>query len=75
MREVIKACGDFGVKYLTLYAFSVENWNRPKSEINTLMNLLEKFLRDELARANELYRMFLPVAADATVKEMLEHFK
>jgi undecaprenyl diphosphate synthase len=49
VREVIKACGEFGVKYLTLYAFSVENWNRPKSEVNTLMGLLEKFLRDELA--------------------------
>ena len=48
VREVVKAAGEFGVKYLTLYAFSVENWNRPKSEINTLMGLLEKFLRDEL---------------------------
>jgi undecaprenyl diphosphate synthase len=49
VREVVKAAGEFGVRYLTLYAFSVENWNRPKSEINTLMGLLEKFLRDELA--------------------------
>jgi len=48
VREVVKAAGEFGVKYLTLYAFSVENWSRPKSEINTLMGLLEKFLRDEL---------------------------
>jgi undecaprenyl diphosphate synthase len=49
VREVVKAAGEFGVRYLTLYAFSVENWNRPKSEITTLMGLLEKFLRDELA--------------------------
>ena len=48
VREVVKAAGEFGVKYLTLYAFSVENWQRPKGEINTLMGLLEKFLRDEL---------------------------
>jgi len=48
VREVVRAAGEFGVKYLTLYAFSVENWNRPKGEINTLMGLLEKFLRDEL---------------------------
>jgi undecaprenyl diphosphate synthase len=48
VREVVKAAGEFGVKYLTLYAFSVENWKRPKGEINTLMGLLEKFLRDEL---------------------------
>src|SRR5476649_1960019 len=48
VRDVVKAAGEFGVKYLTLYAFSVENWKRPKSEINTLMGLLESFLRDEL---------------------------
>ena len=48
VREVVRAAGEFGVKYLTLYAFSVENWQRPKGEINTLMGLLEKFLRDEL---------------------------
>ena len=48
VREVVKAAGEFGVKYLTLYAFSVENWKRPKGEVHTLMNLLEKFLRDEL---------------------------
>ena len=48
VRDVVKAAGEFGVKYLTLYAFSVENWTRPKSEIHTLMGLLESFLRDEL---------------------------
>ena len=48
VRDVVKAAGEFGVKYLTLYAFSVENWKRPKSEIHTLMGLLENFLRDEL---------------------------
>jgi undecaprenyl diphosphate synthase len=48
VREVVKAAGEFGVKYLTLYAFSVENWKRPKSEVQTLMGLLENFLRDEL---------------------------
>src|SRR5271156_2321182 len=48
VREVVKAAGEFGVKYLTLYAFSVENWTRPKSEVQTLMGLLETFLRDEL---------------------------
>jgi undecaprenyl diphosphate synthase len=48
VRDVVKAAGEFGVKYLTLYAFSVENWKRPKTEIHTLMGLLESFLRDEL---------------------------
>src|SRR5271154_3042845 len=48
VRDVVKAAGEFGVKYLTLYAFSVENWKRPKTEVQTLMGLLESFLRDEL---------------------------
>jgi undecaprenyl diphosphate synthase len=48
VRDIVKAAGEFGVKYLTLYAFSVENWQRPKTEISTLMSLLKNFLRDEL---------------------------
>ena len=48
VRDVVKAAGEFGVKYLTLYAFSVENWSRPRTEITTLMGLLKSFLRDEL---------------------------
>lgn len=40
VREVTEACVEIGVKYLTLYAFSTENWNRPAHEVNALMNLL-----------------------------------
>ncbi len=40
VREAIKGCLEIGVKYLTLYAFSTENWNRPKEEVDFLMNLL-----------------------------------
>jgi len=47
VRIVMKACKKMGIKYLTVYAFSVENWNRPKPEIEALMNLLKKFLRNE----------------------------
>jgi undecaprenyl diphosphate synthase len=50
---VVRAAGEAGVKFLTLYAFSVENWNRPQSEINTLMLLLEEFLRDKIETLNE----------------------
>lgn len=39
VRETVKACGDFGVKYLTLFAFSTENWRRPKDEVSVLMQL------------------------------------
>ena len=40
VREIVEACGEVGVKYLTLYAFSTENWNRPKDEVDALMELL-----------------------------------
>ena len=46
VRAVLKASRDVGVKYLTLYAFSVENWVRPKAEVNALMSLLVRFLRN-----------------------------
>ena len=45
VREAVEACKEIGIKFLTLYAFSSENWNRPKSEIKALMGLLERFLK------------------------------
>lgn len=48
VREVIEGCREIGVNYLTLYAFSTENWNRPKLEVKTLMALLVSSLRKEL---------------------------
>ncbi|TAE92354.1 MAG: isoprenyl transferase [Verrucomicrobia bacterium] len=47
VREVIDACKELGVKYLTLYAFSSENWNRPAAEVSALMTLLQKFLQSK----------------------------
>jgi len=47
VRTVVRACREFGIAYLTLYAFSTENWQRPKSEIDALMALLIKFLKSE----------------------------
>ena len=45
VRRVIEACVDAEVEYLTLFAFSTENWNRPKKEVSALMKLLEQFLK------------------------------
>ncbi|HEV3064639.1 MAG TPA: isoprenyl transferase [Chthoniobacterales bacterium] len=45
-KECVETCLDLGVEYLTLFAFSTENWRRPKEEVDTLMGLLQKFLRD-----------------------------
>lgn len=48
VRSVVRASGELGIKYLTLYAFSVENWNRPKDEVDTLMKYLARFLKNEI---------------------------
>jgi undecaprenyl diphosphate synthase len=48
VKEVIEGCGEIGVKFLTLYAFSTENWNRPALEVKTLMTLLVSSLKKEL---------------------------
>jgi len=48
VRETIEGCGELGVDYLTLYAFSTENWNRPQSEVKALMSLLIGTIHDEL---------------------------
>jgi undecaprenyl diphosphate synthase len=47
VRDTVEACGQLGVKYLTLYAFSTENWKRPQDEVSLLMRLLMSALRDE----------------------------
>ena len=48
-KECVETCLDLGVEYLTLFAFSTENWRRPKEEVDTLMGLLQKFLKDYTA--------------------------
>ncbi len=48
VREAVKTCRELGIKVLTLYAFSMENWNRPKGEVTALMSLLKRYLFEEL---------------------------
>lgn len=80
VREIVKACSEIGVKYLTLYTFSTENWNRPKEEVSTLMRLLLRTLRKEI---NELHKnnvrlmaigdiLSLPEAVQLQLKESLD---
>jgi len=52
VRAVVRAAGEVGIKYLTLYAFSVENWSRPKDEVDTLMKYLARFLKNEIGELN-----------------------
>ena len=49
VREVTEACAELGVKYLTLYTFSTENWNRPLAEVTGLMTLLGQTIKKEVA--------------------------
>jgi undecaprenyl diphosphate synthase len=53
VRDVTEGCGELGIKYLTLYAFSTENWSRPKAEIDGLMELLVNTLKQEIKRLTE----------------------
>jgi undecaprenyl diphosphate synthase len=52
VRETLKAAAELGVKYLTLYAFSTENWNRPKEEVDGLMDLLVRTISNEVDALN-----------------------
>ncbi len=49
VRSTVRACSDLGISYLTIYAFSSENWKRPASEVDDLMGLLRLYIRRELA--------------------------
>ena len=81
VRTLVKAAGEVGIKYLTLYAFSVENWNRPKDEVETLMKYLARYLKretPELPRSHvrlqvigQVYR--LPEAVQEQLQKSIEH--
>ena len=83
VRETIEACGEIGVKYLTLYAFSTENWKRPKLEVKTLMALLVSSLKKELKilqknniKLNTIGNIHdLPESAQKELKEVIEKTK
>ena len=48
LRRVLRACGEWGIKYVTIYAFSTENWGRPKEEVEGLLNLLDQYIDNAL---------------------------
>ena len=53
LKNILRACNDFSIKYLTVYAFSTENWNRKKEEVEFLMNLVAVTLTNELAKMHK----------------------
>ncbi len=83
VRDVVEACAQLGVKYLTLFAFSTENWRRPKQEVDTLMKLLIKTLRTETDKLhkNDIKLMAigdigsLPPEVQRELKEAIEKTK
>lgn len=49
LRRTVRAAADLGIRYLTLYSFSSENWSRPRTEVDYLMGLVKRFVRNDLA--------------------------
>ncbi|MCL1849905.1 MAG: isoprenyl transferase [Bacteroidetes bacterium] len=83
VRNAIEAAGEAGVKFLTLYAFSTENWNRPKEEIDALMGLLVKAIQNEMdnlmsnnVRLQAIGNLFsLPIECQNELKDAIEQTK
>ena len=59
LKATLRACNDFGVKYLTVYAFSTENWNRKKEEVDFLMNLVAVTLSTNLVKCTKKMSKFI----------------
>jgi undecaprenyl diphosphate synthase len=83
VRDVVEGCAEIGVQHLTLYAFSTENWNRPKLEVDTLMRLLVSSLKKEIKTLTENHIRLnaignltnLPKKAQKELNEVIEKTK
>ena len=83
VKQAVEGCAELGVPFLTLYAFSTENWNRPKNEVDTLMNLLVSSLKKEIQTLQDnnvaLHTIgninTLPSKAQKELKEVVEKTK
>jgi undecaprenyl diphosphate synthase len=81
VREIVEVCGELGVRYLTLYTFSIENWKRPLAEVSMLMNLLVSTLAREMKSLHDNnVRLVtigdlsaLPVEAQRELREAIEY--
>ncbi len=83
VKRIVQSCDKLGIKYLTLYAFSSENWSRPESEVTILMELLERFLKERLpemlednVRLNAIGRLdMLPESVRDELERAIERTK
>ncbi len=69
LRDIVKVCSSLGIRYLTVYAFSTENWKRPTEEVNILMDLLVEYLKKEL---KELHQNNVRIRAIGRTDELPE---
>ena len=72
LKNIVKACAEFGIKYLTMYAFSTENWNRKQEEVDYLMELLASTIKNELS---ELYEKDVKLTFLSNLKELNENLQ
>jgi undecaprenyl diphosphate synthase len=73
VRDVVETSARLGIDVLTLYAFSIENWKRPRAEVNTLMMLLKLYLRRELATLHQNNIRFRVVGRSEELAEDVQH--
>ena len=78
-RRVIRMCGDIGIKAITVYAFSTENWNRPEREVRAIMELLDEYIREaeRTDEENKIRYVFLgdKQGLSAELREKAEHLE
>ena len=72
VKEMVRLCSDIGLEVLTLYAFSTENWKRPKDEVGVLMRLLVEYLRGELEEMNKNGVVFKMLGEKSRLPEIVQ---
>ena len=74
-REMCDYCNELGIKYMTVYAFSTENWNRPQAEVDALMTLLENYLKTCLKTAKSIKKTLQTILKHILTITELQHKK
>lgn len=72
VKDIINACAEIGIEAVTFFAFSTENWNRPKSEVDMLMRYLNNFLDREIKKMDNKNIRFLAIGRNSPVPEYLQ---
>jgi undecaprenyl diphosphate synthase len=72
VREIVKSAGDLGIKVVTFFAFSTENWNRPKKEVDTIMQYLDNFLEHQVGELDENNVRFMVIGRDEPIPGYLQ---